>query len=549
MPKFGQVMKDLTLNPKSSFVIVSYWWGRNNINKNSVRNRTYDQQAKELVESCIKHKCNYYIVEIPEFAKSGQYQIAIGYKAEFIQHALDVVTPLKAIYIDTDMLIRKYPALLDVDADYFGINYMDMDEDCYVPYEAWVPGGIMGFSNDRFGRALCDTFVREMKTKKKLAEDKILSMILTETMAVIPLRCMWLPETYMFMFSQHKYEDGIGYVHRSTLAEEARHSNIRVSDVVIYHEDFETGDLDDVYAARIGNIDRFPKTFYKVIGHRLRCPAKPNMFKRYDLNLTTKTQLNQLSAYNKISAIPPVPKEQLEFTVKQIYRNDTDSHYTVVTIAKDLSEVDKLIRSCNKYNLSLRVYSTDKNVKLPMFLKKVIPRVKTDVLYAEPGYTFKSQPKLVNKAEGTDLMIYNDLEICNDPRIVRFPNMELIYIGHNHTMMKLLDLWIHELPRRANDTITTKTLEYVINKGLLVKNMRCIWLPKSYLNNKITTRNVYKTIPAKYSIYKEIEQCANRPPVDEGEPTVAHRRSPRRTPAGSRKSTKPDKLVKSVLLD
>ena len=50
------------LNPKSTFMICSYWWGDGVVNKNSVRGLTYDQQVDRLISQCRKLKINYYFI-------------------------------------------------------------------------------------------------------------------------------------------------------------------------------------------------------------------------------------------------------------------------------------------------------------------------------------------------------------------------------------------------------------------------------------------------------------------------------------------------------
>jgi len=81
-------MEPVILNPKSNFVVVTYWWGRGNFNKNTQRPcpeelsemekqilkrqpMTYDQMIGFWQESCKKSNCNYMSVEYPEFVQKG----------------------------------------------------------------------------------------------------------------------------------------------------------------------------------------------------------------------------------------------------------------------------------------------------------------------------------------------------------------------------------------------------------------------------------------------------------------------------------------------
>lgn len=142
------------VNPKSKFVLVSYWWGRGVVNKNTIRYydvagdeleifaedevaivsnikkqmggftkekvlkyfkddmipasiqkkyinsgitikpneiKTYEELKDRLIRDCVVNGVNYYFVEIPKFAKPGKYQEGINYKPEFILDALTFV--------------------------------------------------------------------------------------------------------------------------------------------------------------------------------------------------------------------------------------------------------------------------------------------------------------------------------------------------------------------------------------------------------------------------------------------------------------------------
>lgn len=530
MPVYGKVDQDLDVNPKSNFVIVSYWWGRGNVNKNSIKGKTYEQQVDTLIQNCISHKCNYYFVEVPEFAQKGRYQEAINYKARFILEALNMVAPRKVIYVDTDLQIRKYPALLDVDADFLAVNYLTSDEDCTTPYQAWIPGGILGFANTHYGRKLCQVFVDEMDTprSKSLAEDKVLAMIVTRTMAVIPLRCFWLPETYMFMFMEHVYVDGVGYTHISTLKEETAETNFKPSDVAIYHEDFETGSLDDVYAARLGNLDRMPRNYFRTMGRKLRCIS--GKFKEYNLLLTNKTQVNHMAAITDVSIVPEVTAVK---GLHEVYRNSFTNLFTVVSF--DDNDNNRLIRSCDKYQLPLVIYQT-KTQELSKRLYAVLKRSDTDILYVEPGYYFNSAPHDVvkNSMKRPDLMLYNDTVECNDPRAVRINRLNVLYLAKTQPIQKLLALWVKQPIRTLLHE--PKALEYVINKGLLVRYLRCHWLKKNYCactkgkNVLLSSEGIVKIVPTTVrglSINHKIEQCGVRYPLDEdGESRALHHKSP-----------------------
>lgn len=158
------------VNEDSNFVVITYWWGRGNLNKNTQRpcpedrdeiiesegikqyllkdlkkknpSATmsdldptdildelkgavkayglkwkdpirFEQMIEEWESACRKHKCNFLAEEYPEFAVKGGYQHAINFKPYFIELALNACYPRGVLYIDGDMKIKAYPAICD----------------------------------------------------------------------------------------------------------------------------------------------------------------------------------------------------------------------------------------------------------------------------------------------------------------------------------------------------------------------------------------------------------------------------------------------------
>jgi len=92
-------MKPTIINKNSNFVVITYWWGKGNLNKNTQRPCpedykqgdeldlnpiTFDKMINNWIKMCKKNKCNYMAIEYPEFAVKGGYQKAINFKPEFI---------------------------------------------------------------------------------------------------------------------------------------------------------------------------------------------------------------------------------------------------------------------------------------------------------------------------------------------------------------------------------------------------------------------------------------------------------------------------------
>ena len=110
------IIRSEILNKKSRFIIVSYFWGKDNKNKNSVKNLTYGEQVERLIGQCRKLNINYSIAEYPVFAKKGLYQIALGLKGHFIAKMMDNYPSYNVIFIDSNSK-RNNPLPFQINED------------------------------------------------------------------------------------------------------------------------------------------------------------------------------------------------------------------------------------------------------------------------------------------------------------------------------------------------------------------------------------------------------------------------------------------------
>ena len=85
---------------KNSFVLVSYYWG----------SEKFQNFAKRLINSCENLHIKHHVVHKKQF--DNKYQAAINYKPKFILHMLQKFPKDNILYVDTDLLIKKYPILL-----------------------------------------------------------------------------------------------------------------------------------------------------------------------------------------------------------------------------------------------------------------------------------------------------------------------------------------------------------------------------------------------------------------------------------------------------
>lgn len=117
-------IKPVIINPESNFVVVTYWWGKGNLNRNTQKPCPEDLGPKETpstppvryevminrwIDMCKKVGCNYLVEEFPEFAKPGMYQHAINAKPLFIKAALDACSKDKPCSkLESDNKTGKY---------------------------------------------------------------------------------------------------------------------------------------------------------------------------------------------------------------------------------------------------------------------------------------------------------------------------------------------------------------------------------------------------------------------------------------------------------
>jgi len=275
-----------TLSPKivneaSKFVVVTYWWGRGNLNKNTQRPCPEDAKPgdklelepikfEEMIESwesaCKKHKCNFLAEEYPEFAVKGGYQHAINFKPHFIELALKACTPRGVLYIDGDMKIRLYPAICDTE----GVDYMARGWNtdprpgdwktngkyCFDPYVFEMSGGTMFFGNTSHGQALLKFWQKETKKYPGKADDRILSLAIMRNSLLTELSTIQLPIEYLWL--DMDYDDYL------TKKEDYTQKLVTIS-----HPECLTGE--DRAATEGASSNRYPRGYDRAVSDLLNC--------------------------------------------------------------------------------------------------------------------------------------------------------------------------------------------------------------------------------------------------------------------------------------
>lgn len=550
--KNGIVQSEM-LNKDSKFIMSGYWWGRGNVNKNSIHKYTYEQQVNRLVKQCKSLKINYYFVEYPVFSQKGMYQMAINLKIQFMINTLNEFPNHTVVMIDTDLSILQYPSIFDMDADCFFINWNAGDTSCLNPFQIELPGGIMGFSNSFNAKTMLNMFNKYLLKHSNLAEDKLFSEFITRNLLNTYLRCVWLPYNYMYMYENHKYTPFVGYTKIVSLKEELKDSEYKPSDIIIAHEDFETGALDDVFAQRVSK-NRFPSWHYKRMGEKLRCLSVK--FYNYLNYNTTKTQCKHLykdtlslvkdkAVKNKlIKFIDKKDLNDMQKNIDDFESNLINNGVLLLTICEKgvHSEcVDKFKSSCEKYKLNYVIIYTKKNkdISQPILIYKTLLKYKRNVVFIDIYTNIKKYPELFT-VKNIDFMAINldstnlNQKKCSDIRVLKLLNDKLYFFAYNHVVLDFLSIW-NEF--NNNDGFQHKYLEYAFNKSMSINKLRCYWFPTDYISGdggilhypKKYLGNYFSTkYPDKYSdkksfyFTKNIEQCGTKPALNNDVPLPTH---------------------------
>lgn len=537
------IVKSEILNTKSTFIVCSYYWGHDNISKNSIKELTYGQYAERMIDDCKKLNINYNIENYPIFSEKKIYQTALALKGEYIMNCLNKFPNYKVIFLDVDLQILQYPDLFEIDADCFFINWNEYDFDCYNPYQIQLPGAILGFSNNFNSRTMLTILNQYMIKHLTYAEDRAYSGIISRNFMNTYLRCVWLPESYMFMFLNHEYNSKLGkYTKVLPLKDHLTDFNYKIKDIVMIHEDFETGALDDVYEKQVGNVDRSPPNEYKQKGEKLRC--EKITFRNYiDYNLTWQQYLHfkvdfddkQKNHIYKNVSLKSIPYHSNTSLVYHNLIKSTNDPIIISIIDKsvDKSVIHNFIKQCNLFNLDYLIFTSNKTVNKPVLFNLILGKYKRNIVYLDIFYNIKKDPKMFY-VKNMDFMTFNldNQNIigpkCSDIRILKTLNDNMYFFAYNHVVIQFLQIWFE-----FNKTLKSqhKNLEYAFNISLSINKMRCYWIHKEYVVGPILNfhknhlhsffNNIYSKTFNKIS--DKLQRCGIAPSLDvDGEPRREH---------------------------
>ncbi len=522
-------------NHKSKFIVCGYYWGENNINKNSIKKLTYGQQIKRLVDNCEKLNLNYYFARYDNF-EGILYQEAISLKPLFVKKCLnDSRLRSKTIMlVDTDLQIVNYPHLFEIEADCFFLNWSDIKTECYNPFLVELSGGIMGFGNTHSGRVLLNILIDSVIHNLQYAEDKVFSKIFTKHLLNVYTRCVWLPTSYLYMYQYHTYIPGKGYTKIVDLETDLRLSEekyYKSKDIVVIHEDFETGALEDVYKQKVSK-NRVPYDYEKALGRKLRCPPynfKFNFYWNYGLS---KEQYKQLipgikyklkhKIFNKVDKIKKIKIRDCKENFRIVDQNlNNDSKFIVITEKSNETELLKI--DLERLGIGYAVFEPKRDVlNKALAIYYTIKRTTgKNVVFLDSKVRIKKYPELFETSQ-IDFMTFNkndiDLEYkkCVDPRVLETVNDELYVFGNTNISKQFLCLWNMFSDKTEQQH---KNLEYIFNKSISINKLRCFWLPKTYLEGNVikcdTVYSIDKSPDYIRYVRNKLVQCGIRGPLDE----------------------------------
>ena len=236
--------------------------------------RTYDQMIQEWEEALRRVNCNFLSQEIP-ITDRTMYQYAINLKPFFIKKCLDVCEGRGVLYIDGDMFINKYPAIFDIpNVDFmargWGIDPRSSKKYkrsvCFDPYIFETSGGSMFYADTKRSRDILDDWIKicaEDENDKK-AEDRLLSMVVTENQYTFSSNIIQLPIEYLWLTDSFTFQDP---------------ADAKKEDAIIEHPACLTGE--ERANDTSGSTSREPPRYEEVISDYMDCYGRGGTFYEY----------------------------------------------------------------------------------------------------------------------------------------------------------------------------------------------------------------------------------------------------------------------------
>lgn len=568
-------MQPVILNEESNFVVVTYWWGKGNLNRNtqrpcpedlkpgaqlSTQPIRYEVMINRWIEMCKKVGCNYLVEEFPEFAKPGMYQHAINAKPLFIKAALDACSKGKSyktlegektgeygidtnnqnekivyeqgkvleidaslssnnstksravLYIDGDMLIKKYPALFDIEnVDFMARgwnidprssdNYQNVEYICYDQYVFETSGGTMYFGNTKGAREILDVWhlTSSQPINSGKADDRILSLVFNDYAMLVKYNVIQLPIEYLWLTDIYGTKDDKPWGH-------VDHEHY--VEAIIEHPACLTGEerATDQGAA----FDRQPDGYAEKIDEQNKCNRiygkwYPDVFfadlPNEPININTQPAVQSINP--RVAASATFAKYIKYLSEEAQVEHDHDQFPITTQTEQDIANMTTLIKtntqgladigtiSTSNRQLPIAIVYKNEDIEISQILGHLVKG--TDVIYV-PESTVTNCDGIMRR------MIESLIESCSDMEFVGYnvakekPNhMHLyqpflsrkcpLFFSHSSRVLRyLLAMSTKIYNSTLNPQERSSTLTSIFNSShVFISRIRCKWLdPNNY---------------------------------------------------------------------
>lgn len=536
------------VNEKSTFVICGYFWGKNNVNKNNKDGLTYGQLADRLIHYCKKNKTNYFLAEIPSFAKPGGYQQAINFKPSFILETLPIIYPRKAAVMDTDMTVLKYPSLFDMDYDFMGFNWLyqphqvfpELDMSCFDPYVLHTSGGMLVFNQTTPSIKLLKAWKDITDKNPGKAEDRLLSIPFNKNFMITEMRCLWIPLTYFYIPYFFQMEDVFeinrkfrtAFKHIKDFNKEHTFGDffdIKLKkDVYIHHPEELTSE--EQAALQGAASDRVPKEFYVETGRKLKClNGEKGLVNIPELYCDTKSDVKAFSFDNKLINLYGFAKldnKKLSIKCKGKYSvlvKSIKDNNNLLVVFSDIPDIPDIVLKSELYIGNISYVLVDrKGCNKSYLIHSLIKKYKKNVLFLEDqvgdmkNIIDNVMCQMNDMPESYDFACINTNEDplgfkryskkCYDPRSLSVLTTDVLFFGNNKFGLNLLKLWNNEHHNKKKES-DRYSLSKAYNKHMYAIYSRSKWLDGLRLG--------FRRLNDKVNVYDYFKQCAERRPLKE----------------------------------
>lgn len=466
-------MKPTIINKNSKFVVITYYWGTNNKNKNlqlpcpedlkegeklEKEPITYGEMIKNFKENCKQVNVNYMFVEYPEFAVPGGYQKAINYKAQFILEALEACKPRSVVYIDGDMKINKYPIIFDMpDVDYMAQGWnMDFrtyeDDVCYDPYVFETSGGIMYFGNTKRAKTLLKLWNKKAKELPGKADDRIISQLFNNNKLLLELRTIQLPIEYLWFTMDYPTE--------------LKKKNWNPNTVIIEHPACLTGE--DRAGSLGGDVSRIPPRYDYDVTDLVTCTSRRKDYFWEYVFFPNKKYVNGLEKFLQVLNRHYI--DLVKYDKKYSPKNNI--------VKNNMKLIEELPFTPVKGNIEPIIITNELDVEKSIKYSKklLIPTIlafllsNQPVIYAPPGIFKKSINRLLTyTSKDYDFMARND-----NKSIIRYKKDYYLKLNKNYLIyFKPTKIVIDLVKMSKNLTELEKNFN---SSFIFISRLSCKWI-------------------------------------------------------------------------